>query len=51
MVRLKIKKYNMILIETLQKYLPYLEAKLISMDISSYENILQVKKNYLLTKK
>ena len=39
------KHYNMILIEKLQKFLPYHKAKLISM------NILQVKKYYLLIKK
>ena len=38
MIRLKIKNYNMMLIEELQKYLPYHQAKLISM------NMLQVKK-------
>ena len=36
------KNYGMILIEKLQKYQPYHQAKLISM------NILQVKKYYLL---
>ena len=36
------KNYSMILIEKLQKYQPYHQAKLISM------NILQVKKYYLL---
>ena len=36
--------YNMILIEKLQKYQPYRQAKLISIDI------LQVTKNYLLIK-
>ena len=40
----KIKKYNMILMEKLQKYQLYHQAKLISM------NILQVKKYYLLIK-
>ena len=43
MIRLKIKRYNMILIDKLQKYQPYHQAKLISM------NMLQVKKYYLLT--
>ena len=37
-------KYNMILIEKRQKYEPYHQAKLISM------NILQVKKHYLSIK-
>ena len=44
MIRLKMKEYNTILIEKLQKYQPYHHAKLISM------NILQVKKYYLLIK-
>ena len=44
MIRLKMKNYNMILIEKLQKYLPHQQAKLISL------NILQVKKYYLLIK-
>ena len=43
MIRLKMKRYNMILIDKLQKYQPYHQAKLISM------NMLQVKKYYLLT--
>ena len=42
--RLKMKNFNMILIEKLQKYQPYHQAKLISMNIS------QVKKYYLLIK-
>ena len=45
MIRLKMNKYNMILIEKLQKCQPYHQAKLISI------NILQVKKYYLLIKK
>ena len=43
MIRLRMKNFNMLLIETLQKYLPYHEAKL-SM------NILLVKKYYLSIK-
>ena len=43
-IRLRMKKYNMILIGKLQKYQPYHQAKLISM------NILQVKLYYLLIK-
>ena len=43
MIILKMKRYNMILIDKLQKYQPYHQAKLISM------NMLQVKKYYLLT--
>ena len=42
MIRLKMKNYNMILIEELQKYQSYHQAKLISM------NILQAKKYWLL---
>ena len=45
MIRLKMKNYNMILtekLEKLQKYQPYHQVKLISM------NILQVKRYYLL---
>ena len=38
MIRLKIKNYNTVLIEKLQKYQPYHQAKLITV------NILQVKK-------
>ena len=38
MIRLKIKNYNTLLIEKLQKYQPYHQAKLITV------NILQVKK-------
>ena len=33
MIRLKMKKYNMILTEKLPKYRPYYQAKLISIDI------------------
>ena len=43
--RLRMKKYNMILIEKQQKYQPYLQAKSVNM------NILQVKKYCLLIKK
>ena len=42
--QIKDETYNMILIEKLQKYQPYHQAKLISM------NILQVKKYYHLIK-
>ena len=42
--QIKDKDSNMILIENLQKYQPYHQAKLISM------NILQLKEYYLLTK-
>ena len=44
MIRLRMTKFNMILIEKLQKYQTYHQAELISM------NILQVKKYYLLLK-
>ena len=44
MMRLKMKNYNMILIENHKKYLIYHEAKLINMII------LQARKCYLLTK-
>ena len=44
MIRLKMKNYNMILIEKLQKYQPYHQAKFINM------NILQAEKYYLLIK-
>ena len=44
MIKLEIKKYNMVLIENQQKYLHYRWVKLIN------TNILQVKKYYLLTK-
>ena len=42
--KLEMKNYSMILIKNLQKYRPYHQAKLITM------NILQVKKYYLLIK-
>ena len=45
MIRFKMKIYNMILIEKLQNYQPYHQAKLTSM------SILLVKKYYLLIKK
>ena len=45
MIRLKMKKFNMILIDKLQNYQLYHQAKLTSM------NILQVEKYYLLIKK
>ena len=44
MIRLRMKDYNMILIEKLAHYQPYRQAKLISM------SILQVKKYYHLIK-
>ena len=44
MIRLKMKNYNMILIEKLQKYMPNQQTKLISI------NILQMKKYYHLIK-
>ena len=44
MIGLKMKNYSMILVEKLQKYQPYNQAKLISM------NILQVNKYCLLIK-
>ena len=44
MIRSKIKNYNIILIEKLQKYQPYHQAKLISM------NMLQVNKYYFQIK-
>ena len=44
MIRLKMRNYNMALKEKLQKYQPYLQAKLINI------NILQVKKYCLLIK-
>ena len=43
-IRLKMKNYNMKLIEKLEKYLPYHQAKFINM------NILQAKKYWLLMK-
>ena len=45
MIKLETKNYSMILLEKLQKYQPYHQAKLISL------NILQVKKYCLLIKK
>ena len=45
MIKLEIENYSMILIEKLQQYQPYHQAKLISM------NILQVKKYCLQVKK
>ena len=44
MIKLEMKKYNMVLTEKQQKYLHYCRVKLIN------TNILQVKKYYLLTK-
>ena len=44
MIRSKIKNYNIILIEKFQKYQPYHQAKLISM------NMLQVNKYYFQIK-
>ena len=44
MIKLEMKNYRMMLIEKLQKYQPYHQAKLISM------NILQTKKYYLVIK-
>ena len=40
MIRLKMKNYNVILIEQLQKYRPYHQAKLISINILRSEEIL-----------
>ena len=44
MIRLRMKHFNMILIEKLQKRQPYHPVKLIN------TKILQVKKNYLINK-
>ena len=44
MIKFEMKNCSMILIDKLQKYQPYRQAKFISMDI------LQVKKDYLLIK-
>ena len=44
MIKLEMKKFNMILIEKLQEHLPYNQAKLISM------NFIQRNKHYLLIK-